>query len=132
MAVTSSRTVASSLRQRVVIEVSLPLRTRSTLNVREHWRKRAKRAQEERAVVRMRLAVVRGWAPSLPVTVTLTRVGPRALDGDNVQGALKAVRDGVADALGVDDGSEDVQWLYEQRGGAYEVRVKVESKTKSG
>jgi hypothetical protein len=113
---------------RTAIEVSLPLRTRSTLNAREHWRKRAKRAQEERAVVRMRLAVVREWPPRLPAVVTLTRVGPRALDGDNLQGALKAVRDGVADALGVDDGSEDVQWLYAQeRGGAHEVRVKVES-----
>lgn len=113
-----------------VIAVSLPLRTRSTLNVRENWRKRAKRAQEERAVVRMRLAVVRQWPPPLPVTVTLTRVGPRALDGDNLQGAMKGVRDGVADALGLDDGSEDVQWLYiQERGGKHEVRVKVESKS---
>jgi len=112
-----------------VIMVSLPLRTHSTLNVREHWRKRARRAQEERAVVRMRLAGVRGWPPPLPVTVTLTRVGPRKLDGDNVQGALKAARDGVADALGVDDGSEEVLWFYEQERGVYEVRVKVESKS---
>jgi crossover junction endodeoxyribonuclease RusA len=114
---------------RIVISVSLPLRTRSTLNVREHWRKRAKRAQEERAVVRMRLAGVRGWPPPLPVTVTFTRVGPRALDDDNLAGSFKAVRDGAADALGVDDGSDEVQWLYVQEKGAYEVRVKVESKS---
>jgi hypothetical protein len=111
-----------------MIEVSLPLRTRSTLNVREHWRKRAKRTQEERAVVRMRLAVVREWPPRLPAVVTLTRVGPRALDGDNLQGSLKGVRDGVADALGVDDGSDEVTWSYDQQRGSYEVRVRVESR----
>jgi hypothetical protein len=108
-----------------VIEVSLPLRTRSTLNVREHWTRRARRMQAQRAVVRMRLAVVK---LSLPAVVTLTRVGPRALDGDNLQGALKAVRDGVADALGVDDGSEDIQWFYSQEKGTHAVHVKVESK----
>jgi hypothetical protein len=118
-----------AVNHRQTIEVSLPLRTHSTLNVREHWRKRAKRAQEERAVVRMRLAVVQGWPPPLPVTVTLTRVGPRALDDDNLAGSFKAVRDGVADALGVDDGSNEIQWFYNQKKGAHEVRVKVESKS---
>jgi hypothetical protein len=114
----------------VMIEVSLPLRTRSVLNAREHWTKRAKRAQEQRAVVRMRLAGVREWPPQLPANVTLTRVGPQALDGDNLQGALKAVRDGVADALGVDDGSDEVTWSYDQQRGSYEVRVRVESRVK--
>ena len=121
--------VAMSSPVHIAIEVSLPLRTRSTLNTREHWRKRAKRAQAERALIRMRLAGVRGWPPALPVNVTLTRVGPRELDDDNLQGACKATRDGVADALGVDDGSEDVQWFYSQEKGDYEVRVKIESKS---
>lgn len=120
--------MAMSSPAHIAIEVSLPLRTRSTLNTREHWSQRAKRAQAERALIRMRLAGVRGWPPALPVNVTLTRVGPRELDDDNLQGACKATRDGVADALGVDDGSEDVQWLYAQEKGAYEVRVKVESR----
>jgi hypothetical protein len=111
----------------VTIEVSLPLRTRSTLNLRVHWTKRAKRAQEQRAVVRMRLAVIR-QLPALPAVVTLTRIGPRTLDGDNLQGALKSVRDGVADALGVDDGSKDIEWHYVQEKGVHAVRVKVESK----
>lgn len=129
MAVTSPRTVTSLLCQKVVIEVSLPLRTRSVLNTREHWSRRAKRAQAERALIRMRLAGVRGWPPALPVNVTLTRVGPRKLDDDNLQGACKPTRDGVADALGVDDGSEDIQWFYSQEKGDYEVRVKIESKS---
>lgn len=107
------------------VEVSLPLRTRSTLNAREHWRERAARTREQRAVVRMRLGTVR---LPLPAKVTLTRVGPRALDGDNLQGALKAVRDGVSDALGVDDGSDAVTWIYGQERGGYAVRIRVETR----
>src|SRR5271157_4200427 len=124
MAVTTRSTTTTAPTARVVVTVSLPLRTRSILNVREHWSKRAARAQEQRAVTRMRLAVVREWPPRLPAVVTLTRVGPRALDDDNLQGSLKAVRDGVADALGVDDGSDEVRWSYAQERGGYAVRVR--------
>jgi hypothetical protein len=50
--------------------------------------------------------------------VTLTRVAPsNGLDGDNLQGSLKACRDGVADWLKVDDRDPRVTWLYEQRRG---------------
>jgi hypothetical protein len=42
-------------------------------------------------------------------------VAPRALDGDNLQSAFKAVRDGVADWLGVDDGHKNLDWQYYQR-----------------
>jgi hypothetical protein len=48
------------------------------------------------------------------VVVTITRVSPRLLDDDNLRGALKAVRDGIADALGVDDRDERVRWRYRQ------------------
>lgn len=48
------------------------------------------------------------------VVVTLTRLGPRKLDSDNLAGSFKAIRDGVADALGIDDGSELIQWEYRQ------------------
>jgi hypothetical protein len=60
------------------------------------------------------------------VVVRLTRIGPRKLDSDNVAGACKATRDGVADWLGVDDGDESrVRWVYAQERGAYGVRVEV-------
>lgn len=49
------------------------------------------------------------------VRVTLTRVSPRRLDGDNLASAFKAVRDGVADALGRNDGDSEIDWRYEQR-----------------
>lgn len=57
--------------------------------------------------------------------VTLTRVGPRTLDTDNLAGALKGVRDGVADALGIDDGDPRITWCYDQRKGTYGVQIDV-------
>jgi hypothetical protein len=54
------------------------------------------------------------------------RLTGRALDGDNLQRALKAVRDGVADALGIDDGDSRIEWQYGQRrGGKGEYAVEV-------
>ena len=66
--------------------------------------------------------------PAPPCTIVLTRVAPRALDGDNLQSGFKAVRDGVADWLGVDDGSRLVEWEYRQRAGGvkqYSVEIEV-------
>ncbi len=62
------------------------------------------------------------------VVVALTRIAPRDLDTDNLASGLKAVRDGVADALGVDDGSSRIEWRYAQergRPGEYAVRVEI-------
>ena len=102
-----------------MISVTLPIRTVSTLNEREHWRKRAARAAEHRALARMLCTgPVRAARLALPVRVTLTRVAPRALDGANLQASLKNVRDGIADALGVDDRTSQVTWAYRQRRGA--------------
>jgi P2-related tail formation protein len=50
------------------------------------------------------------------------------LDGDNLQSGFKAVRDGVADWLGIDDGSQLVEWEYRQRPGTvktYKVEIEV-------
>jgi len=88
--------------------VDLPLRLSSTPNLREHWATRARRVRRERAAA---LAVPKH---PLPCVVTLTRHGPRLLDDDNVVGAFKALRDGIADRLGVDDADTRVAWRYEQ------------------
>lgn len=102
------------------ISITLPIRAVSTLNMREHWGAKARRAKAHR---RATLAV-----PTMPVpcTVTLVRLGKRRLDGDNLQGALKAVRDGVADRLGVDDADPRVRWEYGQEiAKGYAVRVEI-------
>ena len=46
--------------------------------------------------------------------VRLVRLGARALDTDNLAGALKAVRDAVAAWLGVDDGPGGLVWEVDQ------------------
>jgi hypothetical protein len=105
--------------------VIIALRTVSGLNAREHWRKRAKRVRMEREVVQISLYTRK--PPPLPCTITLTRCAPsRGLDGDNLQGALKAVRDQVAVWLGCDDRDPRVEWRYEQqrsRRGVWQVLI---------
>lgn len=91
-------------------------------NTREHWTKKQQRVSGQRnSVVAYELVRVKpsvhllvGLPLARPVTVTLTRLGPRELDGDNLEGAFKAVRDEVASFLQVDDRDRRVNWLYAQ------------------
>lgn len=67
-----------------------------------------------------------GKRPALPCLVTLTRLGPsNGLDDDNLAGALKAIRDQIAEWLGVDDRKREVvRYQYEQqRAEAWGVRI---------
>jgi hypothetical protein len=57
--------------------------------------------------------------------VLLTRVAPRTLDTDNLERALKAVRDGVAEAWGINDADPRVEWLTDQRAGVAAVELSV-------
>lgn len=93
--------------------VTLPLRLVSEPNARVHWATKAKRVKAQRTAVRMCLGA-HVWG-RVPCRVLLTRIGPNALDGDNLAGACKAVRDAVAAALGVDDRDPRVAWEYAQR-----------------
>ena len=81
----------------------------------------AKHAAQKHSAWAVVVAALRqaGVQPSdlLPVVVTLTRVSVGRLDDDNLRGALKHVRDGVAKALGVDDGSRFIRFRYAQRKG---------------
>jgi len=100
----------------------------SVANRREHWAARHRRAKRHRAdaAAYVRCAIgaeSEGVKLALPLTVVLTRWGIRTLDTDNLASALKALRDGVADALGVDDGDLGVQWLYQQARGTGGVHV---------
>ena len=108
--------------------LTLPIRTVSEANQREHWAKKAKRAKGHRSVVAWALSS-RGVKGLLgrPLSVTLTRIAPRGLDADNLAGSFKHVQDGVADALGIDD--RHIVWVYEQRKGKpkeYAVEIRIE------
>ncbi len=103
-----------------MISFELPLKTPSVANLREHWSAKAKRTATQRRAVMLKCPK-RKDGPLL--VVTLTRVGPRELDSDNVASALKGIRDAVAARLGVDDGSALVRWEYQQAKGEPCVRV---------
>ena len=113
------------------MQIFLPVKTVSEPNLREHWGKHARRARKQREAARtiVRAHILRNKVVPVDshLTISLTRVAPRALDSDNLAGSFKAVRDGVADALGIDDGSPLLEWRYCQaRGLAKEYAVLVE------
>lgn len=99
-----------------VICLLVPVHIVSEANSREHWRKAAKRKKEHRNAARIALG---GNLEIMnpPCTITLTRIGPRKLDDDNLASGFKAFRDGIADWLGIDDGDKRLTWRYAQRKG---------------
>lgn len=93
--------------------IRIPVKLPSASNLREHWARKHRRVKQQRGVVR---AYLGGQPrPELPLVVTLTRIGPRRFDDDNLRGAFKGQRDEVAAWLGVDDADPRVTWAYAQR-----------------
>lgn len=108
--------------------VYVPIETVSEANQRGWWKLKEKRrkAQIEAGF----LHIVQHISPAMRkriLTVQLHRIGPRKLDKDNLAGALKYVQDGVASAIGIDDGNDDVyQWpTQETAPWLYGVRVRL-------
>lgn len=59
-----------------------------------------------------------GFDPGVGIRITRhapTPIHVEQLDDDNLRSALKATRDGIAEALGIDDGDRRVIWDYCQR-----------------
>jgi hypothetical protein len=122
-------------------KVSMFMKLESAANLRLHWAKKMRENQRLReAGYVLSLSAIRddsgtvcaGWNEN-PLTITLTRVGPRRLDDDNLQTAFKPFRDGVADALfGANQKSDDSDprftWKYAQRKGRpreYAVEIEI-------
>lgn len=95
------------------------LRLVSEANQREHWTRKAKRVKAQRTAVAVAwlASVPACFAPEFPLTVSITRIAPRALDTDNAVGSAKGARDSIADLLGVDDRDPRVVWVVNQRKG---------------
>lgn len=110
--------------------LDLPIRTVSALNERGHWRVRHRRGRAERKEIEIEWRRGMGKLKiELPCTVTFTRIGPRMLDGDNLQGSFKAARDQVAEMLGASDSpSSPINWEYRQEPGKfYRILIAVQS-----
>lgn len=103
---------------RPIFVIEFDLLTKNEKNQRGHWGAKASRASKGRTKAANYLKNrINPTQP--PPFVLLTRIAPRALDdGDNLSSALSAVRDGVADAFGIDDRSKRIQYRYAQRKGA--------------
>jgi hypothetical protein len=88
----------------------------SEANVRTHWAARKRRfdAQAFGVVVAWNNAGLPKGIGADKLAITLTRVGGRALDTDNLAGAFKGVRDQLARLLLVDDADPRVTWHYAQ------------------
>lgn len=111
--------------------IVVPIRTVTGLNAREHWAARARRVKKERRITAWALALSRAAVPQIPCTVLLTRVTPRGTaDDDNLSGALKAVRDQIAQWIGVDDrDSSKVRYRYAQKRGPWGVEIEFSAMT---
>lgn len=101
-----------------IVCVRLPLQIISEANSRDHWRKVSTRRKEHRSIARLVLQQHARPMHDGGVKILLTRIGPRVLDDDNLASGFKAVRDGVADWLGIDDGSPRLAWSYTQTKGS--------------
>lgn len=97
-------------------------------NAREHRLETARRVKQERqaALLTAKAFYVRPMRAEEIAKVTMTRLGPRRMDDDNLAAAMKAVRDGIADALGVDDGDPRIMWVPRQLTARSRRGVKVE------
>ena len=95
---------------------------------------RSARAKKQRDMACLACRGRFGKAPVPPLVITITRIGPRELDSDNLAGSAKHVRDGIADWLGINDRDKRLQWRYEQEKqgkGVYGVRIRVQTWTQT-
>jgi hypothetical protein len=116
------------------IVVTIPLRLQNPLNGGQgrHWVYRSRTRRSQRGTTLLVVAAhLAGQPLTLPVVVTVTRIAPsRGLDPhDGLPASAKAVIDGVADALGVDDRDPRVTWRIDQRRGPWGVEIKLEART---
>ena len=87
-------------------------------NARGHWSKRAKAAKQYRADCHHLTLISKikvDWPGAVYLCVTFYPPDKRSRDDDNLIAGFKAGRDGIADALGIDD----KRFIVHHRIGAY-------------
>lgn len=107
------------------VDFTLHLKTVAESNRREHWASRARRVKQHRTAARSAMQAYgnmlyarsgfRLISECEHIYVTMSRAGVRRLDSDNLSGSFKAIRDGIADAIGIDDGDDMYTWTCEQQ-----------------
>jgi len=93
---------------------TLNVKTVSEANSREHWAAKHRRSKAQRALALAKTLEALNGAVITSATITITRIAPKALDDDNLSRSMKAIRDGIADAIKIDDGDSRVKYKYAQ------------------
>lgn len=122
----------------VLVTDLIPVRLINQSNARHgSWHARARKAKTVRHIAAMQVrSELRtnslAWARLIvgpearDLVVRLVYVGPRKLDDDGVVSAVKSLRDGVADALKINDADPRVVWVPDQEiGDVYGAMVEV-------
>ena len=109
-------------------EVVLPWPPRElSPNGRAHWTKKAKAARAYRQacyVLALQARIVAPERGRIPLTIEFLPPDRRPRDDDNIIAAFKAGRDGLADALGVNDCRFQCTYtVADQIGGMVRVRL---------
>lgn len=118
------------------LELQIPVKIISEANNFEHWtdKRNRKVSQQVEVMAELRKAL-EGRRVALPCIITLTRIGPKSLDPDNLANGFKAVQDAIAKVLNFDDGDvTKVRWLYDQTPitrRSYSIKIKIESKVEA-
>jgi hypothetical protein len=103
-----------------MIEWKIPIKTVSESNCMEHWAKKHKRHKAQKEAIAWEL---KPFKFVLPCSVWLTRIAPRKLDSDNLQGAFKWIRDAISETItgckiaGRADDDPRISWHYQQEKG---------------
>jgi len=109
----------------IIAALTIPIRTRSEANQREHWAVKAKRVKQQRTATALfwqsglkqaeRIAIAQATdLPNTRLNVALWRIAPRALDDDNLVRSFKAVRDELCKQLCLDDRDQRIRFSYHQ------------------
>ena len=115
----------------LLLDILVPVRIVSEANSREHWRSASVRKKSHRSTAMLLCRAAHDWLapnPSRNYRVLMTRIAPRTLDSDNLASGFKSCRDGIADAMGIDDGSPRIDWQCDQVKGephVYAARVRI-------
>lgn len=109
------------------LEMKIP----SGANTREHHMVKARRVKRQRrSACWATLEAMEGLhVKDKALSITMIRQSPRPLDFDNLAFSLKAIRDGIADGLGLDDDRERLGLIWtvgQTKGSPQGVQVKIE------
>ena len=113
-----------------VLTVALPFKVLSRANdhTSNHWGARSKTSKAHRQGATLALSgyrrQLRGMLDRTGLVVRVVRIAPRELDShDNLGMSLKAITDGVADALAVNDRDDRVAFVPDGERGPWGARL---------